>query len=267
MTPVNLGVDCACCISFAAALAKRFQALLIGVAAEDYAVSEFGGEMGLAMEAAVGDEAERQLSDNLMRAEQTFRRAAGTGLRIEWRSGVGNPRAFLMEQARAADIVVIARQGANDASQGRMAISLGGLMMEIGRPLLVIPPKSLCLSSDRIIVAWKDSREARGAIWDAMPLLKQAQSVTVVAVGGDREHQGAIDVSRHLCRHGVASRAHPRLEAQSQVSGQLLAIAEAGDAGLIVAGAYGHGRMQERIFGGVTRDFLTSTTIPCLMSH
>ncbi|AMJ59683.1 universal stress protein [Bosea sp. PAMC 26642] len=267
MTPVNLGIDCAGCVTFAAALAQRFEALLIGVAAEDYALSEFAGEIGSAVEDAVDDKAEGVLADNLLRAERAFRRAAGTAIATEWRAGVGAPRTFLAEQARAADLVVMARQGNNDASQGRMAISLGGLIMEIGRPVLVVPPKTHRLSSERIVVAWKDSREARKAVLDALPLLKRAEAVTVVAVGGDLEYQSATDVSQYLRRHGVASQPPPRADPKNEVSRQLLDIAESAEAGLIVAGAYGHGRMQERIFGGVTRDFLTKTTIPCLMSH
>ncbi len=36
---------------------------------------------------------------------------------------------------------------------------------------------------------------------------------------------------------------------------------------LIVAGAYGHGRLREWAFGGVTRSLLTSAPVCCLMSH
>lgn len=150
MTPVNLGGDRAGSVTFAAALARRFQALLSGVAAEDYVLSGLSDEMGPAMETAVIDNAEQQLSDNFSRAERAFPRTAGA---TEWRSAVRASRAFLTEQARAADLIVMSRQGNGDASQGRMAISLGGVIMEIGRPVLVVPPKTQSLSSERIVVA------------------------------------------------------------------------------------------------------------------
>ena len=35
----------------------------------------------------------------------------------------------------------------------------------------------------------------------------------------------------------------------------------------IVAGAYGHGRLREWAFGGVTRDLLSYAPLCCLMSH
>ena len=36
------------------------------------------------------------------------------------------------------------------------------------------------------------------------------------------------------------------------------------DAGLLVAGAYGHSRLREAVFGGATRTFLTSSVGPHL---
>jgi nucleotide-binding universal stress UspA family protein len=47
----------------------------------------------------------------------------------------------------------------------------------------------------------------------------------------------------------------------------LIRLAKAGGADLIVAGAYGHSRLGEWAFGGVTRDLLTSSPVCCLLSH
>lgn len=147
MTP---GGDRAGGVSFAAALARRFQAPPSDVAAEDYVLSGLSDEMGPAMETAVIDNAAQQLSDNFSRARAGV---SPDGRGDEWRSAVRASRAFLTEQARAADLIVMSRQGNGDASQGRMAISHGGLIMEIGRPVLVVPPKTQSLSSERIVVA------------------------------------------------------------------------------------------------------------------
>jgi nucleotide-binding universal stress UspA family protein len=36
---------------------------------------------------------------------------------------------------------------------------------------------------------------------------------------------------------------------------------------LIVAGAYGHSRLGEGMFGGMTRDLLATSPVCCVMSH
>jgi nucleotide-binding universal stress UspA family protein len=51
------------------------------------------------------------------------------------------------------------------------------------------------------------------------------------------------------------------------VAEELVRAAESEGADLIVAGAYGHSRMREWIFGGVTRDLLHHSPICCLLAH
>jgi hypothetical protein len=56
-------------------------------------------------------------------------------------------------------------------------------VLRVGRPMLVVPPGTL--KTDRILIGWKDSREARRALQDSLPLLHEAKSVTVVEVCDD----------------------------------------------------------------------------------
>ena len=85
------------------------------------------------------------------------------------------------------------------------------------------------------------------------------------ADGQPRAH--VDDVVRYLARHRI--KAERRVEVQAQGSGadQIIAFAEDEGADLLVTGAYGHSRLNEWVFGGMTRDLLTSSPICCLMSH
>ena len=128
------------------------------------------------------------------------------------------------------------------------------------------PPKISVLSAKRVVIAWKDAREARRAVRDALPLLKAADEVLVVAVG-ESGRAGALDVKEHLDGHGINARTLVQARRESAVADDLIRAAEREGADLMVAGAYGHSRTREWILGGVTRDLLDHAPIPCLLAH
>ena len=133
--------------------------------------------------------------------------------------------------------------------------------------MLVVPPHVTKLEASRVVVAWKNTREARRAVRDALPLLKRADEVFVTTVDEDDEGQGADDVVDLLERHGVKAATNHVLLPERPAVAELLDVVRGTDAGLIVAGAYGYSRFRERIFGGATRDLLRLTPVCCLMSH
>jgi len=119
---------------------------------------------------------------------------------------------------------------------------------------------------------WKDRREARRAIQDALPFLHEARRVTIVEISGKDRMEAARhcadDVVCYLVRHRI--KAEARVEAPlpgSTGADQLIGLALDEGADLLVTGAYGHSRLNEWIFGGMTRDLLASSPICCLMSH
>jgi nucleotide-binding universal stress UspA family protein len=148
-----------------------------------------------------------------------------------------------------------------------MAVSPGALIMESGRPILVVPPLRDHVFANRILIAWKDTREARRAVWDSLPFLKRADVVFVVAIGGNDRKETANDVSAYLARHGITSRTLLRSTPHGSVAEDILQVADDEGANLIVSGAYGHSRSREWMFGGVTRDLLNDAPVCCLMSH
>lgn len=266
MVPVNLGPGADSPIKVAASLASGYASRLIGVAAEDLEFAYYGDGVA-AVDAVMFESAKKTNADNLAKAEAVFRHAAGTTHAIEWRSATYSMRDFVLTQARAADLVVLARQGPSDPEQGNMALSPGSLVMDLGRPILVVPPGVETLSAKRVVVAWKNTREARRAVCDALPLLKRAEFVLVTSVGDDAETQGTNDVCQYLVEHGVSARSVLRLGENKYAIDELTELAALERADLIVAGAYGHSRALEWIFGGLTSDLINGSPVCCLMSH
>jgi nucleotide-binding universal stress UspA family protein len=145
------------------------------------------------------------------------------------------------------------------------------VVMTAGRPVLLVPQGASRLRGSAVVVAWKDTREARRAIADAMPFLKAAEDVIVQAVCEDDAVEAAVfqtdDVVTNLKRHGVRARSNVTTAPTTSVALELCKVADAAMADLIVAGAYGHSRLREWAFGGVTDSFLHRPSCFVLLSH
>jgi nucleotide-binding universal stress UspA family protein len=132
--------------------------------------------------------------------------------------------------------------------------------MQSGLPVLLAPPGQEDRQPRKILIGWKNTRETRRAVSDALPLLKIAEKVVVAHVCDDSETAAAEaeleDVGRRLERHGVETRlaTYPRLGRDADED--LMALAYGHGADTVVAGAYGRSRMREWAFGGVTRNLL-----------
>jgi nucleotide-binding universal stress UspA family protein len=127
--------------------------------------------------------------------------------------------------------------------------------------MLLVPEAGLGLGLRTVVVAWKDTREARRAVADALPLARLAERVLIVSVAEDDEeaHAGAADVVGWYHRHDIAAEERS-LPLVSDPATQLKALALEEGANVIVAGAYGHSRTREWVFGGVTHDFMARET-------
>ncbi len=214
-------------------------------------------------------ELEQEIND----AEAEFRAAlqsrAGT---LEWRSLITyEPLSdFLVREARNADLIVTGVDRGRPVFDTSRRINTGDLVMQAGRPVLVVPAGVNRLKLDRVMIGWKDTREARRAAYDALPLLKQATQVCVVEIAGDQGMATARvhlrDVAGWLHRHGVTAETIASPSVGDDAS-RLDAIAEEQGADLIVAGAYGHSRLREWVLGGVTRDLLLHESRCALVSH
>src|SRR5206468_1617267 len=141
------------------------------------------------------------------------------------------------------------------------------------RPVLVLPYAGRFETvGRRVLVGWNARREAARAVHDALPLLRQAESVTVLAIDPVRGAHGhgeepAADLALHLARHGLQVTARQTDSAGLDPADVLLNTAADEGADLIVVGGYGHSRVREVVLGGVTRRLLRTATVPVLISH
>ena len=188
---------------------------------------------------------------------------------VEWRPILDFPIDALAREARCADLVIIGRT--RSLGDAYSSLDPGAALLRIGRPILLVPDGVSLLRADRVLVGWKDTREARRAVRDALPFLRTARHVTIVEICQAGEEDSAAghinDVTHYLARHGISG--GPRVILDRDVSGaqQLTNLAQEEGADLLVVGAYGHSRLGEWFFGGVTRDLLATSPICCLMSH
>jgi nucleotide-binding universal stress UspA family protein len=254
-------------------LARRFNAHLSGlhvtslfhyVAAHDVWV------------AGLWEECKDDLRTAAKRAQEQFEAATTrAGFLSDWHHVDGDPTYAILDYGRVVDLVVLGQPAENVPLITREISDKAPLAM--GRPVLFVPATGISGSlGKRVLVAWKNTREAARAVNDALPLLTQAEQVTVMAVDApDRAATGednqidapCADIARHLARHGVKTEAKRDTTSSQSAGERLLDVAQRQGADLIVMGAYGHSRLKEIVLGGVTRHMLTHATVPVLMSH
>jgi nucleotide-binding universal stress UspA family protein len=252
-------------------IAERFEAGIIGIAAAQFSPPLYftSGEQAQGLI----DQGRASVEKRIAELEAQFRAATKNRAKyVEWRSAVDFPARYILQQARCADILVSG--GQNGAFIDPFALaSPKDLVMQAGRPLLIVPDACKWLDMRSVLVAWKDTPEARRATVDSLPLLRKAKDVTIAEiVEPDGSRSAALsrvrDVVAWLSRHGIAaSDLVPEPSASRDVMAQLDGVATDVGAGLVVAGAYGHSRFRELILGGMTQHLIAQTDRCVLLSH
>jgi len=188
------------------------------------------------------------------------------GVSVSWREEIGEALPYFVHQARRHDLVVIGRYSSRIGIPADFAerLLLGG-----GRPLLIAPSRAPAALTGPAVICWKESPEAARAITAAMPLLTQTQSVVIVAVDEDESASRAelADLVDQLRWHRIDARAEIIATNWRSIPEVLRSVAEQCGADLLVAGGYGHSRVRELVFGGVTRSLLADAKIPVLLFH
>ena len=255
-------------VRVAAELAERFCAHLIGVAAWA-PMALFQSDETLAKSVPTQPHLQDMMSLLDLKGQQFLAAVERHGRGAEWRSALDLPTEVVAREARAADLVIIGN--ARKSNNPFLALHPGSLLLKVGRPVLVVPEPVNSLVPRRIAIAWKDVREARRAVQDALPFLLQAESVMIVEVSeGDEIGQllrRTRDVATYLNRHSVevvTDRVRPD---EVGAANSLLQFIDDENINLIVAGAYGHSRLGEWAFGGATRGLLAESPICSLFSH
>ncbi|MBV8763680.1 MAG: universal stress protein [Hyphomicrobiales bacterium] len=234
------------------------------------------------IESALADQINAELRYDLILAEQSERREAiervaaeiasqglAAGLPVDSLrlANAGDNAIEALERAlRVFDLNIVEQAyGKRGEARPRM---IETMVFDVGRPVLIIPYIQTQAASLRsALVAWDGSAPAARALGDAVPILKRADRVEVVRIGGkESERQGGALVTRHLARHGIDA-VFKQVPSSKDVGNTLLSHAVDVSADFLVMGAFGHSRLREAIFGGATRTLLHSMTLPVLLSR
>jgi nucleotide-binding universal stress UspA family protein len=254
----------------AAQLAVRFNAHLIGL----HVCSAVPASPIPMASSALGSivAAERRNSEAI--AETFKRMTTGQPYVAEWqlqKVSHLNLAAVVMERGRAANLIV-AGQTDPEWDLSPVMDFPEHLALQSGRPVLVIPYAGRYPTiGRRVVVAWKPSRESARAVFDALPLLLEAETVHILEVKERPDDASTLApdtaIAAALARHGIRPEVRTSLASEISIGDEILSRAADLDADLLVMGAYGHSRFRELVFGGTTRHIARHMTLPTLLSH
>jgi len=258
----------------AIAIAKPRKAHIVGLHLEASYYPAYG-EVAIAMPPDVIEQMRKPLRERAQKLKEGFNaRMAEAGISAEWRSGTTEYSALpslLVKEAVSADLVVCPKVDPGDVDVTTLDLP-ERLILEGGRPVLVVPSDTESLPPKRVLIAWNNSPQSARAVFDSLDLVKDADAVTVLTLAsGDEARQEAETQARKLAanldRHGVQAKVEAVDIGNNTASDYLTSRLAQDGADLLVMGCYGHSRLRELVFGGVTRNILGEVTVPTLMSH
>lgn len=189
------------------------------------------------------------------------------GLGWDWVSRDGDSVERLTEAARLADIVVM-NSGPFKLNAGLRLSLTGDVAVHSPAPVVAVPPESRGFAvTGAALVAWDGSQEAASAMRKALPMLRMAESVDILTVAEKPSDFRARDAATWLSRQGVAAEVIERGDGGQTIETVIREVIAERRAAWVVQGAYGHSRLRETLFGGVTRGLLADAPVPLVMSH
>jgi nucleotide-binding universal stress UspA family protein len=215
----------------------------------------------------------REEAENVRKAFEDACR--GRPMVPEWRliePGERTVADCVLEEARCADLVIVGQRDRSFDFSSVLDVP-EQIIIEAGRPVLAIPyAGTFPTIGDRVTVAWSMRRESTRAVFDALPLLKGASRVRIASVNPRSDARITRDVpgagiAAALARHGVKCDIGTTVAKEIGIGDVLLSGLSDDSSDLLVMGAWGHSRMRELVFGGVTRQILEQMTVPVLLSH
>ncbi len=254
---------------FAQSLAAKVGAHLtaVGVALQFVAPVSFAGDYPYELL----EEATEQSRKSMQAAYDKLRVSTPAGVQtdmvmIEALSGVASAK--LGELARHFDITIVGQD--DQGGIGDEAGLISAVLFGSGRPVFIVPyiqkgPAKI----DHAVVAWDGGLAASRALAGAMPVLqacKRVEVVTIAPKGEPVDELPGFNITRHLARHGVKAELR-QLGPSDDIGSTILAHTTNTGADFLVMGGYGHSRVREFIFGGTTRQILSSLTLPVMMVH
>lgn len=255
-------------VSLAIARNARLQAVSIGYETANIGVPLDGGAAVAAVFEMEHGRAQ-QRADAALSVFEAEARNAGISYSLKAITGtLYDTAAQVGAMARLADLAILLQPDyERDTFDNALPVEL---LFQSGGPVLFVPYiHKGPLDFKRIGIAWDGSRLAARAVRDAAPFLSYAQEIAIISINepSKPENPSAEDLVAHLVRRGLKARIERTSAGGVDIQPTILSVAADTGLEMIVMGAYGHSRLQERLLGGVTRDMLQSMTVPTLMTH
>lgn len=256
-------------LSAAVQLARRFGAQLevAHLKADPSSLVPVVGEgMSGALIEQMIDSMTRMLESRAKQARAAYDRVVvPSGVSATWREISGPGPESVATAGRFADLTILARPvGEDSVTQSAL---LDAAVFDTGRPAMIVPTGPTASIGDNVVIAWNGTAYSARAVGAALPLLKKAKQVTVVAIGEDDRAAPAAALAGYLGRHSVSA-AIARSDAGHQPIGRVLLERTAAlGADLLVMGGYGHSRLREMMLGGATRHVINNAALAVLMAH
>ncbi len=269
MVCIRVGQSNTGLLAVARDVAARFGSAVIGVAAKQVLTH------AVPLRAAGPGEPQqhdmRRFAEQAGAAEEEFRKALAGVERLEWRARMTFGPAFehVANESRGADLVLAPIEGHDSSFSSSGQPELGNLVKSAGRPVLATPPGASGLGFEHALVSWKETRETRRAVADALPLLKAMKRVDVIEIVEAQEIEESRrrlqDVADWLARRGVEAKCSGEIWRDAECA-RLTALAGDLRTDVLVTGAFSHGQLHEWAFGN-TRDLLSRVRRCILASH
>ena len=177
-----------------------------------------------------------------------------------WIQVYGDPATIIVSHARLADVVILSTQGSYP--------TVGSVALHARAPVLATP------GTDRgfdprspAVIAWNGSEPSANALRASLPLIGDADMVHILVVDDDIETFPATRARDYLLHHDIVSEIHWRQSDGETVAEAILSFARQLEAGMVVAGAFGHNRLREMLLGSITRALLKDSPLPLLLAH
>ncbi|WP_440531547.1 universal stress protein [Variovorax sp. YR566] len=199
----------------------------------------------------------------------TFMEHSAGSQRLHWAEPESDGPWGFARRALYTDLMVLGQRDRNDPMDGELPGDfLPSVLVQSGRPALVLPYAGPVDSVGRnVLVAWKETPESARAVTAALPWLRKAARVHVVAYGEDAE-ASLQRLQNYLRMQDVQNiTLHPGGNKDDDIGNKLLSFAADLGSDLLVMGCYGHSRAREWVMGGATLSMLQWMTLPVLMSH
>lgn len=262
-------------VTAAIALAKRQEALVTGIAlALESTISSY---IGIDIPSSLTAAQQVLVEEAAKRAIAKFEAAASeAGVEYVSRT-ISCPAtkapARLAFFAKHADLTFVGQPNPNERGNSFQESLVDGVLHNSGRPVYVLPyigrPD---VKIRKAVIAWDGGNKAVRAVNDAIPLLQDRDEVTILVVnpkerGKEFGGKQGENIAAHLKRHGINATVDYQVAPDLSTDTVILNYLADSGADLLVMGAYGHSRLRERTFGGVTDSILHQMTAPVLMAE